>query len=101
MRLTAWLCLHLLGQAQDGVAQRIQGAQGLAMGVTTSDTHGKQHGLCPQGWSSPQDEALRSTVLLSTPRKTLGRYPEDTMRFVRICYNPVILVIYYYLPVIF
>ena len=32
MSLTARLCLHLLGQAQDGVAQRIQGAQGLAVG---------------------------------------------------------------------
>ena len=32
MSLTARLCSHLLGQAQDGVAQRIQGAQGLAVG---------------------------------------------------------------------
>ena len=32
MSLTAQLCLHLLGQAQDGVAQRVQGARGLAVG---------------------------------------------------------------------
>ena len=29
MSLIARLCLHLLGQAQDGVAQWIQGARGL------------------------------------------------------------------------
>ena len=28
---TAWLPVQLLGQAQDGVAQRIQGARGLAV----------------------------------------------------------------------
>ena len=78
MSLTARLCSHLLGQAQDGVAQQIQGAQGLAVGGTTLDTYGRLHGLCPQGWSSPQDEALQSTALLGAPRKTPGRYPKDT-----------------------
>ena len=58
MSLTARLCLLLLGKAQDGVAQWIQGAQGLAMGGTTLDTHSKLHGLCSQGQSSPQDEDL-------------------------------------------
>ena len=77
MSLTARLCLHLLGQTQDGVAQRIQGARGLAVGGTTPDTHNRLHGLRPQGWSSPQDEALWSTALLDMPRKTPGRYPED------------------------
>ena len=33
MSLTARLCSQLLGQAQDGVAQWIQGARGLAVGV--------------------------------------------------------------------
>ena len=33
MSLTARLCSHLLGQAQDGIAQRVQGARGLAVGV--------------------------------------------------------------------
>ena len=84
MSLTARLCSHLLGQGQDGVAQRIQGARGLAMGSTTPDTHGRLHGLRPQGWSSPQDETLRSTALLGAPRKTSGRYPEDTTRSIRI-----------------
>ena len=66
----AHLCLHLLGQAQDGVAQQIQGARGLAVGATTPDTHGRLHGLHRQGWSNPQDEDLRCTVLLSMYRKT-------------------------------
>ena len=67
-----WLCSHCwLGPAQDGI-----------MGGTTPDTHGRLHGLRPQGWSSPQDEALWSTTLLGVPRKTPGRYPEDTTRSV-------------------
>ena len=78
MSLTAQLCLHWLGQAQDGIAQRIQGTRGLAMGVMTRDTHDRLHGLRSKGSSSPQDEALQSTALLSAPRKTSGRYPEDT-----------------------
>ena len=47
MSLTARLCLHLLGQAQDGVAQQIQGARALAVGGTTLDTHGRTHELRP------------------------------------------------------
>ena len=88
MSLTARLCLHLLGQAQGGVAQWVQGARGLAMGGMTLDTHGRSHGLHPQGRSSPQDEALWSTTLLGAFRKTSGRYPEDIMRSVRICMIP-------------
>ena len=53
-------------------------------GGMTLDTHGRPHGLCPQGRPSPQDEALRGTTLLGASRKTPGRYPEDTMRSVRI-----------------
>ena len=77
MSFTARLCSHLLGQAQNGVAQRVQGARGLAMGGMISDTHSRPHGLRPQGWPSPQDEALRGTTLLGVFRKTWGRYPED------------------------
>jgi len=69
MSLTARLCSHLLGQAQDDVAQRIQGARGLAMGGTTPDTHDRLHGLRSQGWSNPQGEDLRCTTLLSVHRK--------------------------------
>ena len=47
MSLTARLCSHLLGQAQDGVAQWVQGAWGLAVGGMTPDTHGRPHGLRP------------------------------------------------------
>ena len=88
MSLTARLCSHLLGQAQDGVAQWVQGAWGLAVGGMTPDTHGRPHGLRPQGWPSPQDEALRCTALLGASRKTSGGYPEDTARSVRICMIP-------------
>ena len=85
MSLTARLCSHLLRQAQDGVAQRIQGARGLAVGGMTPDTHGRLHELRPQGRPSPQDEALRGTTLVGAFRKTSGRYPKDTMRSIRIC----------------
>ena len=88
MSLTARLCSHLLGQAQDGVAQRIQGARGLAVGGTTPDTHGRPYGLRSQGRPSPQDEALQGMTLLGVSRKTPGRYPEDTTRSVRICSIP-------------
>ena len=84
MSLTARLCLHLLRQAQDGVAQQVQGAQGLAMGGTTLDIHGGSHGLRTKGQPSPQDEALQGTALLGASRKTPGRYPKDTTRSVRI-----------------
>ena len=47
MGLTARHHLQLLGQAQGGVAQQVQGAQGLAVGCTTPDTHDRPHGLCP------------------------------------------------------
>ena len=84
MSLTARLCLHLLGQAQDGVAQWVHGARGLAVGGMTLYTHSRPHGLRPQGWPSPQDEALQGMTLLGASRKTPGRYPEDTMRSIRI-----------------
>ena len=79
MSLIARLCSHLLGQAQDDVAQRVQGARRLVVGGMTPDTHGRPHGLCPQGWPSPQDEALWGTTLLGAFRKTWGRYPEDAI----------------------
>ena len=87
MSSTARLCSHLLEQAQDGIAQWVQGTQGLAMGGMTPDTHGRPHGLRPQGRPSPQDEGLRGTTLVDAFRKTSGRYPK-------------ILVISYYFPVI-
>ena len=84
MSLTDRLCSHLLRQAQDGVAQQIQGAWGLAMGGTTPDTHGRPHGLRLQRRPSPRQEALRGTILLGASRKTWGGYPEDVTRSVRI-----------------
>ena len=79
MSLTAQLCSHLLGQAQDGVAQRIQGARGLAVGGTTPDTHGRPYGLRPYGWPSPQDDALRGTILLDAS----PRHREDILMILR------------------
>ena len=75
---------HLLGKSQDGVAQRVQGARGLAVGGTTPDTHGRSHGLCLQGRPSPQEGALRGTILLGDSRKARGGYPEDVTRSDRI-----------------
>ena len=57
---------------------------GTSCGGTTLDTHGRPHGLRPQGRSSPQDEALRSMALLGASRKTPRRYPEDTTRSVSV-----------------
>ena len=48
-------------------------------GGTALDTHGRPHGLCPQGWPSPQDEALRDTILLGAFRKTW----EDILKMLR------------------
>ena len=84
MSLTTRLCSHLLEQAQDGVAQWVQGARGLAVRGITPDTHDKPHGLRPQGRPSPQDKALRGTTLVSAFRKTSGKYSKDTTRSVRI-----------------
>jgi len=91
MSLTARLCSHLLGQAQDGVAQRVQGARGLAVGGTTPDTHGRSHGLCLQGRSSPQEGALRGTILFGDPRKARRGYPKDVTRSDRIYTIPCFL----------
>ena len=77
MSFTARLCSLLLGQAQDGVAQRVQGARGLAVGGTTLDTHGRPHGLCLQGRSSPREGALRGMILLGASHKAWEGYPED------------------------
>jgi len=50
-----------LGQAQDGVAQRIQGARGLAMGDMSPGIHKTRHGLHHQRWPSPQDQGMHGT----------------------------------------
>ena len=79
MSLAAQLCSHLLRQAQDSVAQWVQGARGLAVGGTTLDTHDRPHGLRPQGRPSPQDEALWGTTLLGVSR----RHWEDILKILR------------------
>ena len=42
------------------------------MGGTTPDTHGRPHGLRPQGRPSPQDVALWGTTLLGSCSQLLG-----------------------------
>ena len=63
MSSTARLRSHLLGQAQDGVAQRVQGARGLAVGGMTPDTHGRpleHRGLsCSSGLIATKRDAAR------------------------------------------
>ena len=49
MSFTARLCSHLLGQAQNGVAQRVQGAWGLAMGVGPQIPMADHMGYAPRG----------------------------------------------------
>ena len=61
MSLTAQLYSHLLEQAQDGVAQRIQGARGLAVGDMTPGIHKTRHEPHHQRWPSPQDQAVHIT----------------------------------------
>ena len=63
MSLTARLCSHLLGQAQDGVAQLVQSTQGLAVGGTTLDTLSRPHGLHLQGWLSPWSGCCSASLL--------------------------------------
>ena len=48
MSLTARLCSHLLGQAQDGIAQRVQGARGLAVGVRPQIPMADHMGCAPR-----------------------------------------------------
>ena len=62
MSLTARLCSHLLGQAQDGVAQRIQGARGLAVGDMTPGIHKTRHGPHHQRWPNPQDQDVHGAA---------------------------------------
>ena len=75
---------QLLGQAQDDVAQRIQGARGLAVGGTPTDTHDRLHGLRSQGWSSPQDEALRSTARPARHREDIMKIRRNLLGYVTI-----------------
>ena len=79
MSFTARLCSHLLGQVQNGVAQRVQGARGLAVGGMTPDTQGRPHGLHPQGRPSPQDDALWGT----TCSVASARHLEDILKILR------------------
>ena len=74
MSSTAHLCSHLLGQAQDGVTQRVHGAWGLAMGCMTMDTHGRPHGLRPQGRPTHKMNPFGARLCLVPP----ARHRKDT-----------------------
>ena len=88
MSFTARLCLHLLGQAQDSVAQWIQGARGLAVGGTTPDTHGRLHGLAARCGPAHKTKAYGARYCSACTARYQGRYPEDATRSVRICSIP-------------
>ena len=49
------------------------------VGGTTPDTHGRSHGLCLQGRPSPQEGALRGTILFGDPREAR----EDILKMLR------------------
>ena len=53
-----------------GSSSKGKSKQDTSVGGMTLDTHDRLHGLRSQGWSSPQDEDLRCTVLLNVYRKT-------------------------------
>ena len=57
-------------------ARGFEEKEGSDYGCTTPDTHGRPHGLCPQGRPSPQDEALWGTTLLGVSR----RHWEDILK---------------------
>jgi hypothetical protein len=74
-----------LDMFKDCVTKRIQGAWGLAVGGLTPGTHGGLHGPHREGWSSPQDSALRSIAELSMHRKAVWRHRDDFVESVRTC----------------
>ena len=84
-------CSALFAHARTSLRRRCTTGtrcSGTSYGGMTPYTHDRPHGLRPQGWSSPQDEALRGTTLLGAFCKTSGGYPKDTTRSVRICMIP-------------
>ena len=67
------LRVKLLGLDQDGVAKRIQGIRGLAVGDMTSDIDRTKYEPHHQRWPSPQDQGVRCSALVGVHRKAKRR----------------------------
>ena len=76
MSLTARLCLHLLEQAQDGIAQQIQGSRGLAMGVRPWIPMADHMGCAPRGGPTHKAKPSRARLCLAP----LARHREDILK---------------------
>ena len=79
MSLTARLCLHLLGQAQDGVAQRVQGARRLAMGVQPRIPTVDHMGCAPRGGPAHKTKSCGARRCSAPP----ARHREDILKILR------------------
>ena len=79
MSLTAWLCSHLFGQAQDGVAQRVQGARGLAVGVRPRIPTAGHMGYASRGGPARKKEPCGARLCSATP----ARHGEDILKMLR------------------
>ena len=73
MSLTAQFCPHLLGQAQDGVAQRVQGARGLAVGGYDPGYPRQTTWATPSGAAQPTRQSL-------TGHDSGQRLPQDNWK---------------------
>ena len=79
MSLTAWPCSHLLRQAQDGVAQRVQGARGLAMGVRPQIPTADHIGCALRGGPAHKTKPCGARLCLAPP----ARHLEDILKILR------------------
>ena len=80
MSLTARLCSHLLGQAQDGVAQWVQGARGPAVGGVRPWIPMADHmGCAPRGGPAHKKKPCEAQ-LCSTPS---ARHQKDILKIIR------------------
>ena len=79
MNLTARLCLQLLGQAQDDVAQRIQGARGLAVGVRPRIPTADHMGCAPRGGLAHKTKPYGAWLCSVPP----ARHQEDILKILQ------------------
>ncbi len=78
------LQVSLLWNAQDGVAQWIQGAWGLAVEGITPGTHSKAHGPAHQEWPNPVPEDPWRTAALGGARRAPQVYHKAISRYIGI-----------------
>ena len=79
MSLTARLCSHLLGQAQDSVAQRVQGTQGLAVGVRPRIPTTDYMGCATRGGPAHKTKPCGAWRYSARP----ARHREDILKILR------------------